>query len=1024
MPDQPMPTWVLHARKFIATDKPEHLAAAQSAAPDPAISQFLTDLQQSNGRLPPDRYQPLADHLHSTHRPSESAAVQLLALRLPALFAAQPERLTPEQRQLTSAACNRAASISHQSAFPECEAVFSGTLGTLAAKLHQWNDAQPLLSHAAVLYRQLAQSEPHIYRPNVAMTLNNLANVLRNQRDFPAARRAFEEAATIYRQLAQSEPHIYRPSVAATLNNLGNVLSNQRDFPAGRRAFEEALDICRQLAESDPHIYRPNVAATLNNLGNVLSEQRDFPAARRAFEEAVGIYRQLALSEPRVYRPDVAGTLSNLGTVLCEQRDFPATRRAFEEALGIYRQLAESDPHIYRPGVAGTLNNLGNVLRAQLDLPAARQAFEEALDIRRQLAESDPQIYRPDLAGTLYSLGVVLSYQRDFSAARRASEEAAAIYRQLAHSEPHIYRPAVATMLIGLGNVLRDQRDFPAARQALEEAATIYRQLAQSEPHIYRPYVATALNNLGFVLEDLPDPAAALNASRQAVHEAENCGADPSHLWLVKGLASAAYHRLLAHLADQTDHDPTFRCLAALREGHVRALADSPKESLASAQQALQDLAPRLPRSPHILIAQSLTNSRLLLALLDDTGLHCHRADDFAPITQQIFDEIATVFDKTDRRPAPARRAAIESLASAAFAALPEPVQTALHPDSPHDLLISADPGLTLFPWESLKYATAPDAFLGLHRHLARFSPLTAPALATLAPAPFGNSQLTAAILCPHNADPDSPLRFAESEARQLAAELQSLGYSVQSHIGPAATPDALNSLLQSPPSILHYTGHGDIVQDKKNLIQNEEALVLHSGDENHPTTFYSRRDLQLLKQQRQIENPKSKIQNLLPNHPLITLNSCFTGRTRDFGGQREDLAFTLLTEGAQAVIASALPVFDPIGQIFGTSLYAPCFQSPLGMATTLLHIRRFIERILRELNSPFWPTWSLLTYHGNPYALLPHVTDSPPSASGQEQLSTHLAAILNLCTPAEADQLISHARAIPNDLSAPPNNK
>jgi len=42
------------------------------------------------------------------------------------------------------------------------------------------------------------------------------------------------------------------------------------------------------------------------------------------------------------------------------------------------------------------------------------------------------------------------------------------------------------------------------------------------------------------VLEDLPDLDSALNVSRQAAHEAEHCGADSRHLWLVEGLAFAA----------------------------------------------------------------------------------------------------------------------------------------------------------------------------------------------------------------------------------------------------------------------------------------------------------------------------------------------------------------------------------------------------------------------------------------------------------------------------------------------------
>ena len=55
-----------------------------------------------------------------------------------------------------------------------------------------------------------------------------------------------------------------------------------------------------------------------------------------------------------------------------------------------------------------------------------------------------------------------------------------------------------------------------------------------------------------------------------------------------------------------------------------------------------------------------------------------------------------------------------QTVAAASLAALPQTIQAALHPDSTHDLLISADPYHTLFPWESLKYSAAPDALNSL----------------------------------------------------------------------------------------------------------------------------------------------------------------------------------------------------------------------------------------------------------------------------------------------------------------------
>ena len=76
---------------------------------------------------------------------------------------------------------------------------------------------------------------------------------------------------------------------------------------------------------------------------------------------------------------------------------------------------------------------------------------------------------------------------------------------------------------------------------------------------------------------------------------------------------------------------------------------------------------------------------------------------------------------------------------------------------------------------------------------------------------------------------------------------------------------------------------------------------------------------------------------------------------------------------GAEAVIASAVPVYDAVGQAFGESLYASCCASTRGMGQTLVAIRGLLERNLRRSNSRYWLTWMLLTYHGNPYARLAH---------------------------------------------------
>ena len=85
---------------------------------------------------------------------------------------------------------------------------------------------------------------------------------------FAEARQAYEEALATYRELAQANPAVYRPDVATTLDNLGVLHAKEHRFAEARQAFEEALAIRRELAQANPAAYRPDVAMTLYNLEN------------------------------------------------------------------------------------------------------------------------------------------------------------------------------------------------------------------------------------------------------------------------------------------------------------------------------------------------------------------------------------------------------------------------------------------------------------------------------------------------------------------------------------------------------------------------------------------------------------------------------------------------------------------------------------------------------------------------------------------------------------------------------------
>ena len=72
----------------------------------------------------------------------------------------------------------------------------------------------------------MAKENPRTYLPDVAMTLNNLANLHFKKNNFREALVKYEEALRIFRELAKENPRVYDIDYAQTLI-MGVVLFNK-----------------------------------------------------------------------------------------------------------------------------------------------------------------------------------------------------------------------------------------------------------------------------------------------------------------------------------------------------------------------------------------------------------------------------------------------------------------------------------------------------------------------------------------------------------------------------------------------------------------------------------------------------------------------------------------------------------------------------------------------------------------------------------------------------------------------------
>jgi len=83
------------------------------------------------------------------------------------------------------------------------------------------------------------------------------------------ARSEYQEVLQICRKLAQSNPEAYQPYVAGTLNNLANLDRDQNRPDQARSEYQEALQIYEAFAKQSPERFSPDVARVKRLLGQL-----------------------------------------------------------------------------------------------------------------------------------------------------------------------------------------------------------------------------------------------------------------------------------------------------------------------------------------------------------------------------------------------------------------------------------------------------------------------------------------------------------------------------------------------------------------------------------------------------------------------------------------------------------------------------------------------------------------------------------------------------------------------------------
>ena len=253
-----------------------------------------------------------------------------------------------------------------------------------------------------------ADDAPEADRATYASRKLSLSRCLANIGRHDEALKAVREATNLYRTLAQRNPATYTPELAASLNNLANYLDSNGQQREALTTAQEAVSIRRNLVEHNTAAYTPDLAGSLNNLAIYLDNNGQQREALTTAQEATTLHRTLAQHNPATYMPDLAMSLNTLAKRLDSNGQQREALQTAQEATTLYRTLAQHNPAAHTPNLAGSLNNLAIYLDSNGQQREALQTAQEAVTIRRNLAEHNPAAHTPALASSLKTYANVL----------------------------------------------------------------------------------------------------------------------------------------------------------------------------------------------------------------------------------------------------------------------------------------------------------------------------------------------------------------------------------------------------------------------------------------------------------------------------------------------------------------------------------------------------------------------------------------------------------------------------------------
>ena len=386
-------------------------------------------------------------------------------------------------------------------------AISLNNLADLYKSQGRYAEAQPLCQQVLEMTKRLFVGD----HPDVAGSLNNLALLYKFQGRYAEAQSLYEQALEMTKRLFVGD----HSNVAISLNNLAKLYQSQGRYAEALPLYEQALTMTQRLFTSD----HPYVAGSLNNLAELYKSQGRYADAQSLYHQALEMRKRLFAAD----HPDVATSLDNLAGLYQFQGQYADAQSLYHQALAMIQRLFVGD----HPNVATSLDNWAGLYKSQGRYAEAQSLYEQALEMKKRLFVGD----HPDVAISLNNLALFYQSQGGYAEALSLYHQALAMIQRLFVGD----HPNVASSLNNLAALYDSQRRYAEAQSLYEQALEMKKRLFVGD----HPNVATSLNNLAALYKSQGRYAEALPLYQQALkmHKRLFAGDHPDVATILNNLA-------------------------------------------------------------------------------------------------------------------------------------------------------------------------------------------------------------------------------------------------------------------------------------------------------------------------------------------------------------------------------------------------------------------------------------------------------------------------------------------------------